>query len=95
MKMLGNKVHLRPLPKAERSAGGILLPTAYNDDQMQYEVLAAGPGRKLKNGRLIPCPVCAGQRVLAPLYFDHVILDDGTRVADADQLIAAWETSTE
>lgn len=71
-----------------------MLPVQYNDDQTQYEVLAAGPGRKTKSGMLIRCPVSAGQRVLAPLYFDHVILDDGTRVCDAGQLIAVWDSGT-
>lgn len=97
MKLLGNRIHLRPLPQATRSAGGILYAEAFRDDQKQFEVLAVGPGRKTKKGVLIPPEVKPGDRVLAELYHEHTILPDGTRIADASAILATWpanETNT-
>lgn len=90
MKLLGNRVHLEPLPPQALSPGGILLVQSYQDDQMRYRVLAVGPGRKLKDGSILPPEVQPGDHVLAPLYFDHVLMPDGTRVCDLTQLIAKW-----
>lgn len=81
MKPLGNRVHLKPLPKATRSAGGIVLLEQFNDDQKQYEVLAVGS--KVKD-------IAPGDRVLAELYHEHAILPDGSRIADAANLLAVW-----
>lgn len=83
MKPLGNRVHIKPLPKAARSAGGIVLLESFNDDQKLYEVLAVGP--KVKD-------IHPGDHVLAELFRDHTILPDGTRITDASQLLAVWRT---
>lgn len=90
MKLLGNRVHLKPVGQKKISAGGILYVQTYQDDQMQYDVLAVGPGRNLKGGTIVPPPVKPGDRVLAGLYFEHVTLPDGTKICDAEHLLAAW-----
>lgn len=88
MKLLGNRVLVQPLPQATQSSGGIQYSPSYRDDQTRYRVLAVGPGRRLKNGTVIPPEVSHGDLVIAPLYHDHAILKDGCRVIDAGQIIA-------
>lgn len=92
--LLGNRVLLKPLPKPVQSAGGILIPQQYQDDSKLYEVVAVGPGewRKNKKKKMVfhPMEVKPGDKVLAELYHDHLILDDGTRIARADYIMAVW-----
>lgn len=88
LRLLGNRLLLEPLPKPAKSAGGIDLLEAYNDDRMQWLVVAAGPGLKLKDGAILPPEIAAGDKVLTPLYFDHTTLDGGRKIVDAAQVIA-------
>jgi len=90
MRILGNRVLLQLLPPAKQSAGGIHYAQQYQDDKQQFEVLAVGPGRKIKNGTLIAPGVKPGDHVLAPLYRDFATLPDGTRIVDASEIIAVW-----
>lgn len=78
---LGNNVLLGPLEQIAVSRGGIHYPQGHKDDATRYAVVAVGP--KVRDVR-------PGDVVIAPLYFTHLVLEDGTdrRVADANQLIA-------
>jgi co-chaperonin GroES (HSP10) len=84
MRLLGNRVLLQQLPQASASHGGILLPGQYQDDRMQWRILAIGQGKK------VPSELQVGDCVLTPLYTDHVTLDDGTKIVGVEQLIAFW-----
>jgi len=94
LRLLGNRIAIAPLPKPARSAGGIHLlegdhrPWVKTDDEMQYQVIAIGPGRYHKGVRLCP-EVRPGDRVLMvhPINILHD-LDDGTHrlIVDADQV---------
>ena len=93
-KLLGNRVLLKPLAKPVQSAGGILIHQQWQDDQKLYEVLAVGPGEWVKNKKkklvFHPMQVKPGDKVLAELFHDHTILEDGTRIARADYIQAVW-----
>lgn len=94
-KILGNRVVLKPLPQAGKSAGGILYSPSYRDDEKTFEVIAAGPGehrfnKKTKKWVFHPMEVKPGDKVLAEIYGDHVKLEDGTRICRADYIIAVW-----
>lgn len=82
MKILGNRVLLKPLAAKTVSDGGIHYAMAFRDDQSQFEVLAVGPK--------VPDEVKPGCRVLAFLYRDHTALPDGSRIVDAKELLAVW-----
>lgn len=90
MKLLGNRVLLEPLPLKVFSPGGILFTQIWQDDEKQYRVLAVGPGRKLKNGTVVPPEVKPGDYVLAELYGEHIKLPDGRRIIDAKDILAVW-----
>jgi co-chaperonin GroES (HSP10) len=93
-RVLGNRVILKPLPQAQQSAGGIAYPQQYRDDNKTFEVIAVGPGEWVRNKKkklvFKPMEVKPGDKVLADLYSDHTILDDGTRIARADYIQAVW-----
>lgn len=87
--MLGNRVLLVPLKQQSQSAGGIVIPEAYQDDEKRYRVLAVGPGKRLKNGGYKRIECKPGDVVLVAPYQAHVIIDeiDGSlRIFDASAI---------
>jgi chaperonin GroES len=91
IKLIGNRVLVEEAPQAAKSAGGIHYSQHHRDDHSQFTVLAVGPGRRLKNGTVVKPEVERHQRVVAPLYRDHVQLEGGLRIVDASQIIAVVE----
>lgn len=87
MRILGNRVLLEPLPNRTVSDGGIHFAMPWQDDKMQYRVLALGTGKK------VPPEIEVGNFVLTPLYFDHFTLEDGTgrKIVGVEQLVAVWK----
>lgn len=87
---LGNRVLLRRLEQEEKLKGGILLPDSAKKKQEQAEVIAAGPGKKDKEGKLIPMPVKVGDVVLIEKYSGQEVTlnDEDFVIARADDLIA-------
>lgn len=90
MKLLGNRVLVEPLPQTTVSAGGIIYSPNHRDDQKQFTVLAVGPGRISRKGILIAPEVVPGDKVIAELFTDHLIMPNGSRVIDASSIIAKW-----
>lgn len=88
MRILGNRALVSPLPAREKSAGGIVLPQAQVGDVMHYwRVEAVGPGKRDKQGNLVPPDFKVGDLVITPLHFSHTTLEDGTgrKIVDCDQ----------
>lgn len=52
----------------EKTAGGLYIPTSANERPDRGEVVATGPGRRNKKGKLRPLDVKTGDRVLFPQY---------------------------
>ncbi len=90
LKPLGNRVLLRRLEPEETLKGGIILPDSAKKKQEQAEVIAVGPGKKDKDGKLVPMPVQIGDVVLMDKYSgQEVTIDDEEFViVKADDLIA-------
>ncbi len=57
LRPLGNRVIVKRLESEEKLKGGILLPDSAKKKQEQTEVIAIGPGKLDKNGKLLPIPV--------------------------------------
>lgn len=87
---LGNRVLLRRLEQEEKLKGGIIMPDTAKKKQERAEVIAVGPGKKDKNGALMPMPVAIGDIVLMDKYSgQEVTLDDVEYViVRSDDLIA-------
>ncbi len=52
----------------EKTAGGIIIPDTAKEKPQEGKVIAVGPGRRDKEGKLIPPEVKAGDRILFARY---------------------------
>lgn len=66
---LADKVLIKPTPKEEVTASGIVLPDTVSKERPQMgEVLAVGPGAVTPEGKVIEPNVKAGQQVYFTKY---------------------------
>ncbi len=92
MTPLGNRIIVKPLPY--KQPGKVQIPDAYREtlmrqDQRVYEVVKVGPGRKLRNGTMLPIDCAPGDTVITHSYTDGPSdLPDGVKIIDADMVIA-------
>jgi chaperonin GroES len=74
---LGDKLVVKRMDSAERTAGGILLPDAARDKPQQGRVLSVGDGRLLPDGSRAALEVNEGDRVVFSNYSGaEVTIDD-------------------
>lgn len=84
IKPLSDHVLIEPLKEEQKTKTGILLPeTAEQERSEQGTVVAVGPGKKGKDGKLIPLEVKAGDLVLFAKYGPNEV-----KVEGKDYLIA-------
>ena len=83
---LQDRVLIRRIEEAGKSPGGIIIPDTAKEKPMAGEVVAAGPGARDENGRLVPLDVKKGDRVLFGKW-------SGTEVKlDGEELIIMKES---
>lgn len=78
----------------EKTKSGILLPaSAEKERPEQGTVIAVGPGKKNKQGQIIPVSIKAGQKVLFSKYGPNEIKVDGKEylIAKEDDILAIIE----
>ena len=68
LKPLGDRVVVKPKPKDEMTASGIVLPDTSNEKPQEGSVLSVGPGRVLDSGKRMEMDVKAGDSVLFAKY---------------------------
>lgn len=68
MKPLGDRVLVEPEKEDEVKKRGIIIPDSAKEKPQQGKVLAAGPGKRDDNGKIIPMNVKVGDTVLMPKY---------------------------
>ena len=61
---LHDRVLIRRVEGEEKTKGGIIIPDTAKEKPMEGEVVAAGPGARGEDGKLVPMDVKAGDRVL-------------------------------
>ena len=82
MRLLGNRVLVLPEPQQMKTSGGILLADRYADNQMYYRVTAVG-------SKVTEPLLKVGARIITHSFQSRVSdVDDGTRVIEADQIMA-------
>lgn len=93
VKPLGNRVLAKRLESEEVLPGGIIIPDSAKQKQESAEVIAVGPGKRDKDGNLIPMPVKVGDHILFDKYAGQEINIDDEQfiVASADDIIATVE----
>ncbi|HOI97205.1 MAG TPA: co-chaperone GroES [Candidatus Pacearchaeota archaeon] len=69
-----DNVLLEPVKSEEKTKSGILLPdSASKERPEQGKVVAVGPGKKNKQGQIIPMSAKVGQKVLFKKYSSNEI----------------------
>ncbi len=100
MRIIGTNVLVRPLKSRVKSSGGIHFPqqSKYEWDDMQFEVLAVGTGRIVRNkGKkdfVIPLDLEVGDRVLCNrIHGNKFAFDDGSGklIIEYEEIIAKWK----
>ena len=86
IKPLGDRVVIRPVEAEEKTKGGIILPDTAKEKPVVGEVVAAGPGRKSDDGKIVVLEVKVGDKVLYGKY-------SGTEVTvDSQELLIMRES---
>jgi len=81
LKPLGDRVIVEAIEEQEVTASGIVLPETAKEKPQKGTILAAGPGRKDDDGKLVPMDVKVGDVVLYARYGGtEVKLDSDTTV---------------
>ena len=94
IKPISDHILIEPLKGEEKSKGGILLPeTAEKERSEQGKVIAVGPGKKDKTGKIIPMEVKAGDVVLFAKYGPNEIKIDNKEylIAKEEDILAILE----
>ena len=68
LKPLGDRIVVRPKSQEEMSSGGIFLPDTIQERPQDGEVVAAGPGRVLNNGKRVELELKVGDKVIYSKY---------------------------
>jgi chaperonin GroES len=74
---LGDRIVIKPAPAEEKTKGGIILPDTAKEKPVVGEVVAAGPGRKADDGKLISLDLKVGDKVLYGKYSGTEVTLDG------------------
>ena len=68
LKPIGDRVIAQRLGSAERSKGRLYLPDSAQEKPQEGKVIAVGTGKTLKNGKVVPLSVKAGDKIIFGKY---------------------------
>jgi chaperonin GroES len=74
---LHDRVVVRRLEQEEKTSGGIIIPDTAKEKPMEGEIIAAGPGARGEDGKLVPLDVKVGDRVLFGKWSGTEVKIDG------------------
>jgi chaperonin GroES len=77
IKPLYDRVVVRRTEPKEQVKGGIIIPDSAKEKPQEGEVVAAGGGKLLEDGKIAPLDVKAGDKVLFGKYSGSEITVDG------------------
>ena len=77
IKPLGDRVLVKRLEEEEVKKGGIIIPDTAKEKPLRAEVKAVGPGKRNKEGKIIPLEVKVGDKVLINEYGGTEVKIDG------------------
>ena len=74
---LQDRVIVKRVQEEEKTKGGIIIPDTAKEKPIEGTVVAVGSGTQLKNGKVVPLDVKAGDRVLFGKYSGTEVKVDG------------------
>jgi chaperonin GroES len=89
-----DNILIESIKAEEKTKSGILLPASSEKERPeQGKVIATGPGKKNKQGVVIPVSIKVGQKVLFSKYGPNEIKVDGKEylIAKEDDILAIIE----
>ncbi|MGB5440343.1 MAG: co-chaperone GroES [Gammaproteobacteria bacterium] len=75
---LHDRVILKRMEEETTSAGGIVIPDSAAEKPQRGEIVAAGTGKRLESGEIIPLDVKIGDTVLFGKYSGTEVKVDGS-----------------
>ncbi len=93
LRPLHDRVIVKRMEEEKMSAGGIVIPDSAAEKPIRGEVIAAGTGKILEDGKVRPIAVKAGDNVLFGKYSGTEVKIDGEEllVMREDDLMAVIE----
>ena len=77
VKPLYDRLVAKRIEEGEQIQGGIIIPDSAKEKPQEAEILAAGNGKRLDDGTIVPLDVKAGDKVLIGKYAGTEITVDG------------------
>ena len=92
---LHDRVVIKRIEEQETVRGGIIIPDSAKEKPQEAEVVAAGTGKRLENGTVVPLEVKAGDRVLFGKYSGTEIKLDGDEflILREDEILGIIDSS--
>lgn len=75
LRVLGNRVVLKPCEAEDKTPGGVILPDTAKERPLKGVVIAIGPGIRLENGMVVPPDVKVGETVVYRSFAGFPIKD--------------------
>jgi len=87
---LADRVVVKRVQSEEKTKGGIIIPDTAKEKPIEAMVVAVGNGKTLKNGKVRPLEVKAGDRVLIGKYSGNEVKLDGVEhvILGEDDILA-------
>ena len=95
-KPLHDRVLVRRIEQESKSKGGIIIPDTAKEKPQEGEIVAAGPGARNDDGKLVPLDVKAGDRVLFGKWSGSEVKIDGEEllIMKESDILGIVEAST-
>ena len=77
LRPLYDRILVKRIEDSEQVRGGIIIPDSAKEKPQQGEIVAAGKGKRLDNGTLIPLDLKVGEKVLFAKYSGSEVKIDG------------------
>jgi chaperonin GroES len=74
---LSDRLVVKRTQEEEKTKGGIIIPDTAKEKPLEGVVVAVGSGKAVKNGKIIPLDVKAGDKVLFGKYSGTEVKVDG------------------
>jgi chaperonin GroES len=74
---LSDRLVVKRTKEEEKTKGGIIIPDTAKEKPLEGIVVAVGSGKSVKNGKVIPLDVKAGDKVLFGKYSGTEVKVDG------------------
>ncbi len=74
---LGDRIVVKPMEAEEKTKGGIILPDTVKEKPVEGTIVAAGPGRKSDDGKIVEMEVKVGEKILYGKYSGTEVTIDG------------------